>query len=110
MELSAQAAPVQDIVPWRDHHRQEMNCQIVHDSLHSRNGWTRSYLLVQELKRVCYEQGNVPAARCNPTNIASRNSLQKAGFDPCGHILSGPVAVQLRFESRELARHDSPFS
>jgi GNAT superfamily N-acetyltransferase len=47
--------------------------------------------LVQELKRVCYEQGNVPAARCNPTNIASRKTLQKAGFVPCGHILSGQV-------------------
>lgn len=45
--------------------------------------------LVQELKRVCYEQGSVPAARCNPTNIASRKTLQKAGFVPCGNILSG---------------------
>jgi GNAT superfamily N-acetyltransferase len=48
--------------------------------------------LVQELKRVCYEQGNVPAARCNPTNIASRKTLQKAGFVPCGHILTGSVS------------------
>jgi len=49
--------------------------------------------LVQELKRVCYEQGNVPAARCNPTNIASRKTLQKAGFVPCGHILTGSVSL-----------------
>jgi GNAT superfamily N-acetyltransferase len=49
--------------------------------------------LVQELKRVCYEQGNVPAARCNPTNIASRKTLQKAGFVPCGHILNGSVSL-----------------
>ncbi len=48
--------------------------------------------LVQELKRVCYEQGNIPAARCNPTNVASRKTLQKAGLVPCGHILSGAVA------------------
>ena len=48
--------------------------------------------LVQELKRMCYEQGNVPAARCNRTNIASRKTLQKAGFVPCGHILSGAVS------------------
>ena len=47
--------------------------------------------LVQELKRVCYEQGSVPAARCNPSNIASRKTLQKAGFVPCGHILNGSV-------------------
>jgi len=48
--------------------------------------------LVQELKRVCYEQGNIPAARCNPKNIASRKALQKAGFVPCGHILIGSVS------------------
>ncbi|MEX2141071.1 MAG: GNAT family N-acetyltransferase [Pirellulales bacterium] len=45
--------------------------------------------LVQELKRVCYEGGNVPGARCNQKNIASRKTLQKAGFVPCGQILSG---------------------
>jgi len=48
--------------------------------------------LVQELKKVCYEHGNVPAARCNVTNIASRKTLQKAGFVPCGHILTGSVS------------------
>ncbi len=48
--------------------------------------------LVQELKRVCYKGGSVPAARCNPKNIASRKTLQKAGFVPCGHILTGTVS------------------
>ena len=47
--------------------------------------------LVQELKRVAYEGGHVPAARCNPSNVASRRTLQKAGFVPCGHILTGTV-------------------
>ena len=47
--------------------------------------------LVQELKRVCYEGGSVPAARCNPKNIASRKTLQKAGFVPCAHILNGSI-------------------
>jgi GNAT superfamily N-acetyltransferase len=252
MEISAKAASVQDIMPWRDLYRQEMNCQIVHDSLHSRKGWTQSYLLVsgstiagygsvvvggpwkgsptafefyvlpqgrtrifdffsallktsdatmieaqtndallsimlhtfaqsvtnesilfhdklltalsprgtvfrrasaddaarifahhcepvgdwvvevdgkiaadggilfhynrpygdiyvevaepfrkrglgsylvQELKRVCYQQGSVPAARCGTTNLASRRTLQKAGFVPCGHILKGCVSL-----------------
>ena len=45
--------------------------------------------VVQELKRVCYEGGHVPAARCHPANVASRRTLQKAGFVPCGHILKG---------------------
>jgi GNAT superfamily N-acetyltransferase len=51
--------------------------------------------LVQELKRICYERGNIPAARCNATNIASRKTLQKAGFVPCGLILVGSVCPVL---------------
>lgn len=47
--------------------------------------------VVQELKRICYQGGKVPAARCNPQNVASRLTLQKAGFVPCGQILHGSV-------------------
>lgn len=47
--------------------------------------------LVQELKGVCYELGSIPCARCNPNNISSRKTLQKAGFVPCAHILSGSL-------------------
>jgi GNAT superfamily N-acetyltransferase len=47
--------------------------------------------LVQELKRICYEIGKVPAARCNASNLASRRTLEKAGLLPCGHILQGKV-------------------
>lgn len=49
--------------------------------------------LVQELKRECYELGAIPCARCNPTNIASRNTLQRAGFVPFAHILNGNIAA-----------------
>lgn len=48
--------------------------------------------VVQEVKRVCYEAGRRPAARCNPSNAASRRTLQKAGFLPCGRRLAGEVA------------------
>ena len=48
--------------------------------------------LVQELKRVCREGGNIPCARCSPANIASAKTLQKAGFVPCAHILVGPLS------------------
>ena len=56
--------------------------------------WRRGYgsLLVQELKRVCYEMGRIPAARCNVANVASRATLQKAGFLPCGRILRGVIS------------------
>lgn len=49
--------------------------------------------LVQELKHECYALGAVPGARCGPTNIASRKTLQRAGFVPFAHILDGDVAT-----------------
>ncbi|HEY2468579.1 MAG TPA: GNAT family protein [Terracidiphilus sp.] len=47
--------------------------------------------MVQELKRICYEGANIPCARCNTRNIASRKTLQKAGFVPCAHLLAGKL-------------------
>jgi GNAT superfamily N-acetyltransferase len=47
--------------------------------------------LVQELKRICYEMGKVPAARCSVTNTASRKTLEKAGLLPCARVLMGRV-------------------
>jgi GNAT superfamily N-acetyltransferase len=51
--------------------------------------------LVQELKRTCYEMGKMPAARCNASNVASRATLQKAGFLPCARVLTGFISVQI---------------
>lgn len=45
-ESTAKATTIQEILPWRDLYRQEMTCQIIHDSLHSRKGWTEPYLLM----------------------------------------------------------------
>ena len=59
------------------------------DEPHQRRGL--GAYLVQEIKRACYERGSVPGARCNPGNVASKKTLQKAGFVPCGHILAGEV-------------------
>ena len=49
--------------------------------------------LVQELKRLCYEMGYRPAARCRVDNLASRRTLERAGMLPCAHIVRGHVAV-----------------
>ena len=46
---------------------------------------------VQELKRAAYELGALPCARCSPTNLASRCTLQKAGFVPFAHMLTGVI-------------------
>lgn len=47
--------------------------------------------LVQELKAVCRAGGSIPAARCNANNRPSRLTLQRAGFVPCGNLLSGEL-------------------
>jgi len=49
--------------------------------------------LVQELKRIAYEMGGIPAARCDPNNVASKKTLQKAGLVPFAHILVGDIVV-----------------
>src|SRR5215475_2130553 len=41
----AKPASNQETLPFRTRYREEMNCQILKDSIHSRDGWTRSYLL-----------------------------------------------------------------
>lgn len=50
-------------------------------------GW-----LVQELARACRAMGRTPAARCQPSNVASRGALERGGMLPCARILSGPLA------------------
>lgn len=57
-----------------------------------RRGGLGAYL-VQELKRTAYAMGGIPAARCNPKNIASRKTLQKAGFVPFAHIVDARIAI-----------------
>jgi GNAT superfamily N-acetyltransferase len=47
--------------------------------------------MVQELKRIAYEIGKIPAARCNVSNVASRRTLQRAGMLPCARLLVGDV-------------------
>jgi len=60
---------------------------------HRRRGYG-SYM-VQELKRISYEMGKIPAARCNISNTASRKTLQKAGMLPCCRLLVGDVVSGL---------------
>jgi len=45
MSISAKPATLDQIVPMRELYREEMNCQIVHNSLHIRAGWALEYLL-----------------------------------------------------------------
>src|SRR5690242_1480957 len=45
MEVAAIATSFESIRRWRDMYRLEMGCQIIHDSIHERPGWTQEYLL-----------------------------------------------------------------
>lgn len=46
---------------------------------------------VQELRRACFDLGAIPAARCNADNVASRRTLQRAGFLPVASIICGAI-------------------
>lgn len=57
--------------------------------IHQKKGF--GSLLVQELKKACYNSGRVPAARCNITNPASKATLLKAGFKIAGYMLQAKL-------------------
>ncbi len=45
MAIAARASDLREIEPLREKYRKEMNCQIIHDSIHGRAGWTREFVL-----------------------------------------------------------------
>lgn len=47
--------------------------------------------MVQHLKKICYASGDIPAARCDPSNVASRNTLMKAGMRPSAMLLTSKI-------------------
>ncbi|MEJ1240127.1 GNAT family N-acetyltransferase [Chryseolinea sp. T2] len=54
---------------------------------HRRNGY--GTMVVQELKKMAYEIGRTPVARCRVSNLISKATLVRAGFQPCGYWLTG---------------------
>lgn len=48
-------------------------------------------LMIQELRKACFDSGRVPAARCNISNKASKATLMKGGLQVAGHMLSGKI-------------------
>lgn len=56
--------------------------------------------LVQELRRECASLGLTPAARCDPSNHASRRALTRGGLRECGRIVSGRVKNRVRGDNR----------
>src|SRR4051794_21064138 len=60
MPTIAHRVELQEIERMRDIYRHEMNCQIIHDSIHRRPGWSQEYLLTQDGAKVGY--GSVAVA------------------------------------------------
>ena len=56
-------------------------------------------LLLQEVKKACYQANRVPAARCGLDNYGSRAALTKAGMRICGFMLLGDVVAQAPLSS-----------
>src|SRR5258708_25886045 len=45
MRANTKLSSPSSILHFRERYREEMNCQIVYDSIHQRAGWTLTYLL-----------------------------------------------------------------
>src|SRR5688500_418565 len=50
-QVSAREVGADEVLDFRECHRLEMNSQIVHDSIHTRRGWSVTYLLENGGKR-----------------------------------------------------------
>lgn len=61
---------------------------------HRRKGFGTFF--VQELKAEVYKQNRIPSGRCNPSNIASKATILKAGMIVCGERLSGETNLDER--------------
>jgi len=48
-------------------------------------------LMIQELRKACFDAGRVPAARCNITNKASKATLMKGGLKIAGYMLTSEI-------------------
>lgn len=57
MAIAVRVSELGDIEAFREHYREEMNCQVVHDSIHGRAGWTGEYVL--ELSGAAVGYGSV---------------------------------------------------
>ena len=87
MELDGQVVAAGGVL---DHYNPPYWDVYMEVSVRARRQGIGSYL-VQELRRVCHDEGKKPAARCDPANVASAATLERGGLRPCGKLLVGKV-------------------
>ena len=101
MPTTVRRAEHSEIASLRDAFRREMNCQIVHDSIHARHGWTLEYVLADGDAPIGY--GSVAVAgpwRDRPTVyefyvVPERRSQAFELFDAFLAV-SGPQAFEVQ--------------
>jgi hypothetical protein len=106
MNVSAKPASFDEIALWRDAYRLEMGCQIIHDSIHTRPGWTEEYLLFLGTTAVGY--GSVAIAgpwSKKPTVyefyvVPHQPRLRL--FDLFGELLAASSAVSIEVQSNDV--------
>src|SRR5262245_57655139 len=54
MPMEVDRVELRDIEGMRDMYRHEMNCQLIHDSIHVRPGWSHEYLITEGGGKVGY--------------------------------------------------------
>src|SRR5687768_6929776 len=104
MQLSAKVVAVDDIRSWRDMYRQEMNCQIIHDSIHGRPGWTKEYLL--QIDGVTAGYGSIAVSgpwKDKPTvyELYLVPQFRSRSFDLFETLLAASGAVSIEVQSND---------
>ena len=104
VEFSSKAASLRDVLPWRDLYRLEMGCQIIHDSIHSRPGWSEEYCLFAGGTTVGY--GSVAVGgpwKGKPTvfEFYVQPPHRSRAFELFRTLLTGSGAVMMNVQSND---------
>jgi hypothetical protein len=83
--MRATATPTQAsaVLPLRVDYRREMNCQIVHDSIHRRPGWTKTYELSIDDASAGFGTVAIGGPWTGEPTICRRRSNSDSGSNNC---------------------------
>ena len=122
LQVQAKLSAAPDVLPFRERYREERNCQIVHDSIHRRAGWTLTYLL--ESAGVAVGFGSValggawkgkPTLRRRSLRPLQSNQHRLAPHTPKGwfhslraHAHGSPYELPIKIPARKTSAPPSP--
>src|SRR5262245_3234247 len=105
MSLQVHRVELREIESMRDVYRHEMSCQVIHDSIHARPGWTHEYLITEGGAKVGY--GSVAVAgpwQGRPTVYEYFLLPQHRGrlFDAFAAFLTASGATEVETQSNDV--------